>query len=168
MNRICRRFEEAFDGFVSRNNTAAGFDYRFMRGDAEYTPRQLSEIKRLRDDYNRRLQNYAMFADYERVDGDDSCATLAMMNEEFRKQCDGVCPNSEALCNILLDICYTKSSTKRFVWSMCGDDILRNLLAKSGGEISYPAMDGDGDFEYGGERFSVRTIHIEVDECRLF
>lgn len=164
MNKICRRFEDAFDGYIGKHNAAVKFDYHFMRSDAEYTPKQFSAIKRLRDDYNRRLSSYAVFADYERVDEYDSFAALSMMNEEFRRECSVICPDSRVLCNIILDICYTKSSTKRFAWSMCGDDIIHNLLSSHDGVISYPVPDASGEFEYCGERFAVKTIQIGVDE----
>lgn len=164
MNKICRRFEDEFDGYIGKHNAAVKFDYTIMRSDAEYTPKQLSSIKRLYDDYNRRLVSYAVFADYERVDECDSYATLAMMNEEFRKECNKICPNSYALCNIILDICYTKSSTKRFAWSMCSTEIIHNLLARNGNKISYPVIDADGDIEFCGNTFSVETTTIEVNE----
>ena len=139
------------------------FDYTIMRSDAEYTPKQFSSIKRLYEDYNRRLVSYVVFADYERVDECDSYATLSMMNDEFRKECSKICSNSDALCNIILDICYTKSSTKRFAWSMCGSEIIHNLLDKNGNRISYPVMDADGDIEFGGHKFSVETTIIGVN-----
>lgn len=164
MNKICKRFEDAFDGYIGKHNAAVKFDYYFMRSDAEYTPKQFNAIKRLRDDYNRRLSSYAVFADYERVDEYDSFAALSMMNEEFRRECSVICPDSKALCNIILDICYTKSSTKRFAWSMCGDDIIHNLLSSHDGVISYPVPDAGGEFEYCGERYAVETIQIGVDE----
>lgn len=163
MNKICKRFEDAFDGYIGKHNAAVKFDYHFMRSDAEYTPKQFNAVKRLRDDYNRRLSSYAVFADYERVDEYDSFAALSMMNEEFRRECSVICPDSKALCNIILDICYTKSSTKRFAWSMCGDDIIHNLLSSHAGVISYPALDAGGEFEYCGERYTVETIQIGVD-----
>ena len=164
MNKICKRFEDAFDGYIGKHNAVVKFDYHFMRSDAEYTPKQFNAIKRLRDDYNRRLSSYAVFADYERVDEYDSFAALSMMNEEFRRECSVICPDSKALCNIILDICYTKSPTKRFAWSMCGDDIIHNLLSSHDGVISYPVPDAGGEFEYCGERYAVETIQIGVDE----
>lgn len=164
MNKICRRFEDAFDGYIGRHNASVKFDYHFMRSDATYTPKQFSAIKRLHDDYNRRLSSYAVFADYERVDEYDSFITMSMMNEEFRRECSIVCPDKAALCNIILDICYTKSSTKRFAWSMCGDEIIRNLLSKHDGIISYPVRNADGEFDYCGERFAVETTQIGVCE----
>lgn len=164
MNKICRRFEEEFDGYIGKHNANNRFDYSIMRSETEYTSKQLSLIKRLYDDYNRRLVSYAIFADYERVDECDSYATLAMMNDEFRKECSKICPNSNALCNIILDICYTKSSTKRFAWSMCGAEIIHNLLIKNNNRISYPIIDTDGDIKFGGHTFSVETTMIEVDK----
>lgn len=164
MNKICKRFEDAFDGYIGKHNASVKFDYHFMRSDAEYTPKQFSSIKRLRDDYNRRLSSYAVFADYERVDEYDSFAALSMMNEEFRRECSVICPDSKVLCNIILDICYTKSSTKRFAWSMCGYDIIHNLLSSHDSVISYPEPYADGEFEYCGERYTVKTIQIGVDE----
>lgn len=163
MNKICRRFENAFDGYIGKHNAAVKFDYRFMRSGTEYTPKQYNTIRRLRDDYNRRLSSYAVLADYERIDEYDSYANLSMMNEEFRKECSVVCPDSRALCDIILDICYTKSSTKRFAWSMCGEEIIHNLLDANDGRISFPVIDACGELEYCGNRFTVETKRIEVN-----
>ncbi len=40
MNRICKRFEEEFDNYISKNCTGVHFDYSFMKSDEEYTPKQ--------------------------------------------------------------------------------------------------------------------------------
>ena len=85
------------------------------------------------------------------------------MNDEFRRECSEACPNEDALCNILLDLCYQRSATKRFVWGTCGHVIIRNLLEHNGGMISYPALDDDGDLTYCGKRFSVKQISAEEE-----
>ena len=168
MNRICRRFEAEFDGYIGRHNAAVKFDYRIMRSDAEYMPKQYYAIRKLYEDYNRRISNYVIYADYERVDECDSYATLSAMDEEFRKECILICPNRSALCNIVLDLCYTKSATKRFAWNMCGEEIIRNLLEKNHHMIRFPTLSEDGEIEYGGKRFTVETKEIEVDEWKLY
>jgi len=162
MNKICRRFEEAFDGFNMKRSTATSFDYSFMKSKEEYSPKQFKEIKKLFDDYNRRLKSYAIFADYERIDECDSVASFNMMNEDFQKQCSYICPNDDALCNIVLDMCYSKSCTKRFAWNMCGSAIIKNLLKSNNYEISYLVLDDAGDIEYGGNTFSVESRLLEV------
>ncbi len=162
MNKICRRFEREFDGYVGKQNSHGHFDYRFMKSRAEYTPRQYQAVKRLYEEYNKRVIGYAAYTSYERIDEADSSAALAAMNEEFRRDCDIACPNAAALCNIVLDMCYTKSSTKRFAWNMCGSEIIENLLDKNGYEISYPSIDRYGDITYCGERFSIGTKRVGV------
>lgn len=164
MNKICWRFENEFDGHIGKHNSAIKFDYSIMRSEDEYTTKQFNSIKRLYEDYNKRLVNYAIFADYERIDDCDSFVTLSVMNDEFRKECYKVCPNASMLCNIILDICYTRSSTKRFAWNMCGSEIIHNLLIKNDNKISYPTLDCDGDIEFCGNKFIVETTEFEVDE----
>lgn len=164
MNKICRRFEDEFDGYVGKHNTMVKFDYTIMRSDADYSSSQFNAIKKLYEDFNKRLRNYAIFADYERVDECDSFKEMSIMNDEFRKECNIICQNKDSLCNIILDMCYTKSSTKRFVWSMCGSDIIHNLLSKNNNTISFPSIDHSGDIHYCGERFSVISQKLEVTE----
>lgn len=164
MNKICRRFEDEFDGYVGRHNSEVKFDYRFMRNKSEYSYSQYNSIKKLYDDYNQRLRSYIVFADNERIDECDSSSEIAVMNSEFRKECDTICPNRDILCNIILDICYTRSSTKRFAWSMCGADIIHNLLSQNNNTISFPTLDKNGDIEYCCNRFSVISKKVEVKE----
>ena len=122
----------------------------------------MAAIKKLREDYNRRLSSYAVFADCERVDADESMSTLAIMNEEFQRECLIVCPEEQALCNIILDLCYTRSATKRFAWGMCGKSIINNLLEIHDGIIRFPVLCEDGDIEYCGNRYKIETKRIEV------
>ena len=164
MNKICWRFEDEFDGHIGKHNSAIKFDYTIMRSNEEYTTKQFNSIKRLYDDYNKRLASYAIFADYERIDDCDSFIALSVMNDEFRKECYKICPNKNTLCNIILDICYTRNSTKRFAWSMCGSEIIHNLLQRNDNQISYPTLDSDGDIEFCENKFIVETIKIEVSE----
>ena len=163
MNKICRRFEEEFDKHMSKHNATVNFDYSMMRGSEEYTTKQFNSIKHLYEDYNKRLTSYAIFADYERVDDCDSFTAFSLINEEFRKECCKICPNENVLCNIILDICYTRSSTKRFAWSMCGSEIIHNLLSKNDYKISYPTLSNDGDIKFCDNKFIIQTIDLGVD-----
>lgn len=162
MNKICRRFEEEFDGYIGKHNSAIKFNYTIMKSGADYTPSQFKAIKKLYEDYNKRLQSYAVFVDYERIDKCDSYMELSAMNDEFRKNCDAICQNKDALCDIILDLCYTRSSTKRFAWSMCGYEIIHNLLSKNNNMISFPVLDTDGEIYYCGNKFKLMTKEIEV------
>lgn len=164
MNRICRAFEHEFDGYIGKHNAQSKFNYGIMRSNAEYTQYQFSQVKKLYEDFNRRLKNYAIFSDYERVDASSSAAEMSMMCEDFRRECDIICPNSSSLSNIILDLCYTRSVTKKFAWKMCGQEIISNLLSSHDQMISFPTQDNNGDIYYCGHRFSIKTKRIEVPE----
>ena len=46
MNKICRRFEQEFDGYISKHNSKIKFDYTIMKNDsAEYTTHSLKQLK---------------------------------------------------------------------------------------------------------------------------
>lgn len=160
MNRICRRFEEEFDGYLGRHNGDVEFDYTIMKSGVEYSRSQYYDILKLYEGYNRRVRSYSTFADCERVDEYDVYFKLSEMQSEFERECAEICPNRFALCDIILDICYMRSSTKRFAWDMCGEEIIQNLLARNGQVISYPALDSDGDIQFCGNRFSVKQKEI--------
>lgn len=100
MNRICRRFEEEFDSFLSKHVDSDAFDYMILKSGAEYTKTQYRDISRLYEEYNRRLKNYATFISYERVDDAESMATYCQMKNEFEKGCLSICQNEETLCDI--------------------------------------------------------------------
>ena len=156
MNRICREFEKAFDGYVWRKPQNK-FDYTILKSGAEYSVRQYRAIMNYYEEYNKRLGSYSMFAEYERIDPEVRAATIYEMNEDFKKECTKICPDRFALCDILLDICYKKNATKRFVWNMCGREIIHNLLVLNENRISYPVISNNGDIDYGGHKFSVET-----------
>lgn len=160
MNRICRRFEAEFDGYLGRHNADTDFDYTIMKSGAEYSQSQYNSILKLYENYNKRLRSYAIFANYDRVDEDDTALKLLEMKNDFVHACSEVCPNRLSLCDIVLDICYQRSATKRFAWDMCGSEIIQNLLARSGGRISYPTLSENGNVEFCGNHFSIETKQI--------
>jgi hypothetical protein len=73
-----------------------------------------------------------------------------------------ICPSNASQCNILLDLCYRKSCTKQFVWDMCGDTIILNLLMNSDRVIKFPIFDIEGDIAFAGNRFSFIEKRLDV------
>lgn len=163
MNRICRKIEQMFDGYLGKKNRSAAFDYTILKSGAEYTQHQFNLIKRLYDNYCGRVASYAMFADREKMDKAEAAASLSALRDEFERGCAIVCPNKTTLCDIVLDLCYTSNTSKQFAWDMCGGQIIQNLLSRSGHKISFPTLDKDGDVEFAGNRFTVVTKQMEGD-----
>ena len=165
MNKICRRFEQEFDGYIRKHTSKIKFDYTIMKNPSEeYTTTQFKAIKKLYEDYNKKMQSYAVFAQSEKIDKYDAFTELSEMNAEFRKSCDMICQNESALCNIVLDLCYQKSSSKRFAWNMCGSEIIHNLLLNHDYTISFPTLASNGAIEYCGEKFEIVSKKLEVNE----
>lgn len=158
MNRICRRFENEFDNFVGKHCSRLNFDYSFMRSTEAYTQKQYYAVKKLFEDYNKKLVDYSVCLDSTR--NTDTDTAIADMNAEFRKAADEICPNKYALCNIVLDLCYHSSATKTFAWSICGSEIVNNLLAQNNHKIAFPQADNAGEYEYCGERFTFTETTI--------
>lgn len=161
MNRICRRFEEEFDGFLKKVKPDAKFDYTVMKSGAQYTSTQAAQIAQISQYYNQRLQDFTVYSMYEHVDEFEAFRHHTEMKENFFRECASVCTDRMALCDIMLDLYYKKSGTKKFVWDICGNEIISNLLDRSHGVIVFPTRDEQGDIIYRGERFSMHTINLE-------
>lgn len=166
MNKICRRFEDEFDGFIGKLPTkSSDFDYRIYTNGGTCAKSQCRTIKKLYDEYISRVLNYRLHSYYDAVDEDEASSSLSNIKQEFVAACHGVCPNDEDLCNVVLDICYARSATKSFAWAMCARTMVNNLLKKNGNVVSFPCRDEDGEIQYCGERFSIKTITLgEMDE----
>lgn len=163
-NRICRKFEAAFDGYVGKHNSSTEFDYTIMKGESEYSKSQYATILRLFEDYNRRIRDYTIFANRERVDSDEAIAHKSRMRDEFRIACDAACSNAQTLCDIILDISYQRSGIKSFAWSICGEEIINSLLNNNRNLIRFPVRSDTGDIEFCGNRFEMHEKEIGVVE----
>ncbi len=161
MNKICRRFEAEFDSYIGKTLGRVKFDYTIMKSGTDYTTSQMTAIKKLYDEYNKKLQSYAVYSYYERIDEDETISAVSGMRDEFIRECEAVCQNHITLCDILLDLCYCRSSSKKFAWDICGDAIIHNLLANNDWQISAPVADEEGDIEFCGGRYKEITKTLE-------
>lgn len=163
-NKICKRIEEEFDGYVKKNSPPAPFDYTVLKTSMEYTKSQYALIAELYEEYTQKVQEFMVESYYKRMDQDDAIVGKALLLRNFKQLCNEICSNAEQLCNIVLDLCYRNNRSKQFAWDMCGTQIIENLLNKNGRKLSFPVSDDNGDIEFGGQRFSMSTIIIGSDE----
>lgn len=175
INKICWKIEDIFDNTEWINNS--DFDYSILKCDIEYSNQLYNKIKKIYDRYRRETANYMQYAKSERVKSDERQMQKHIFKEQFRRQCLEQCPNEEYLCNIVLDLCYSKSKySKQFAWDICGDMFIQNLLKRHNYMVTYPTLDKDGDIEFNGLHFSMKTTEIKVnvdieaedDECQLY
>lgn len=165
MNRICRRFEEEFDHYLSKyKKSTVPFDYTILKSGAKYSHEQFLAVEKVVKAYNKRVREFMQIAKMERIDEGDVVENRAIMVSEFRSDCERICSNGAQLCDILVDLCYRKEGSKQIVWDIVGEEVVENLLRRNGGRIAFPTRDDDGDLVFGGERFSVTTWKIREGE----
>lgn len=163
MNRICRRIEREYDGVLSKKKQEDPFDYSVLKGDSDYSAKHMRAIRKLMQEYDKIVQGRVVEASQVRIKKEDRLAQACRLDAYFAEECSKICPNKEELCEILLDLCYSKEKTKQFAWRMCGDDIVNNLLKKNG-MIQFPTKDEDGSIVWLSNRYSVASVEADVVE----
>lgn len=162
VNRICWIFEKEFPN-ASVARPEKDFDYTILKSDTDYSERDFDAIEKVYKDYRNEFNSFRQQikdGNYEK--NDDLKYTLELFKQRFKGECSRICPNEQELCNIILDLCYTKECLKQFAWDIVGDVIVDNLI-KRNGSISFPVRNGN-EFEFGGKTFDMVSIPVNDDE----
>lgn len=162
MNRLCHAVENEFNNYNFSSNANNEFDYSIMKCGIEYSDATKKQLNDLYKDYLKEYQEFAISAKQSRTDTDDVIIYKFNLIEKYKRKCIEICPNEAELCEILLDLCYTKNSSKKFVWDICGDQIVRNLLLYKDNKFTFCVKSDDGDIEYGGNMYKSITKTLEV------
>ena len=164
MNRICRRFEEEFDGFQAQCSEDEAFDPELYKSGEEYSPAQRRSVEAVMEEYVRRASDFSQYAHRNRVPEIERTAMRDIMRDSFRRMCYEVCQNERQLCDILVDVCYQKEGTKQMVWDVCPSQIVSNLLEKNGWVMRFPVESPDGDITYRGQHFAMKEKYVRPEE----
>lgn len=153
MNRLCRIVEEEFNGYVSSVKKSKEFDYSIMKSNCGYDKTIYYNIKKVYEDYLQQLKKISIDVNTFRLDNDEINFKRIECIENYKRKCESICSNKYELCDIMLDICYKTEKSKKFVWDICGDVIIENLLNKNDNYFSYYKYDENGNIEFSGERY---------------
>jgi len=127
MNRICHYVESQFDGVIIEMNDGDRFDYRILRSNIGYSEAQFKKVKKVYEEYLEEINTFRKLSKVRRMDKDESLSNKILFLKHFIAKANKACKNNEVLCNIVLDLCYTKETSKGFAWDMCKEQILENL-----------------------------------------
>lgn len=167
LNKICMKFEEKFDEYFSKNTYGKEFDYSIMKSGQKYTNSQYNNILKLYKEYIQRLQEFIQSTGHRRhKKGNTQHGRINMMHG-FKVACNQVCSNATQLCDIILDVCYSRNNSKQFCWDICSDEIIANLLKNNNNIINFPSQDDDGDIEFCGKRFSLKSKEVNSDQYNI-
>jgi hypothetical protein len=128
MNRLCHIVENHFRDYVRDVKSSKNFDSSILKTDTGYNKTQLKQLKELYSRYNKELADFMKISKEKHINDEDKNISMQCLIEEYRRKCVTICPDKDKLCNILVDICYSKERTKQFAWDMCGSQIIDNLL----------------------------------------
>lgn len=167
MNRLCWYVEKEFDG-VLRTVKDKTYSYNELLASGEFENNRLGKdkeesIKQLYALYRDFMKNTSAAEDEQNSGEFETNEKRSLLDEWFKRECDAICVNEDLQCDALLRICYSSECSKRFVWKMCGERIVRNLLEKNG-RYSYFVRDDEGETEYNGERYKKVTVYCEKED----
>ena len=158
VNRICHIVEDTFDGVTLNSVKDKDFDFSIFKSGAPYTRKQKAEIERLHQEYDEKIRELSRpaasgkrYTEAEDIDN---------MKARFIEDAIAICLDEKTLCDIVVDVCYTKAGTKQFAWDVVGDTMVENLLEKNGWVLSYPEECEDGDIVFGGRKFQMKSLEV--------
>lgn len=160
MNRICHKLENVFEDVKASVKDNSKFDYSVYKTKKRYKSDLEKEVAKIVKSYKNELANVRKRFINDNVDVNSVKRSL---KQQIIQELAEVCPSEEILTNIILDITYGKKVNKDIAWDLCGEQIIRNLLAKNDNKITFFAHDEDGEFVWNGEKFKEVDIYVEVE-----
>lgn len=154
INRICWKIEDIFRSTDVLSDVY--FDKDILKNNSKYTNDEFEAVKILYGEYNKSIQ-LVLRKQRKNEESDENVGLIVdQLKQAFLEECNKVCPNSEVLSNIVVDLCYDSSKNKTFAWDVAGEQLFRNVLKKNNNTIRFPVKDENGDIEFCGERFSLQ------------
>lgn len=165
VNRMCWLAEKEFNTFSNQKLKLPAFDYSILKSNVGYSQRTYDKVTAIYKNYRVKMDNFLKQMKTEKVDPDYMGIKKKMFADTFRADCEKVCTNDDELCDIVIDLCYSKENTKQFAWDICGETILRNLACKNDNMLSYPVeVQGNGEFTFCGKHFEIHKRMMGGDK----
>ncbi len=162
MNKMCWKLENRLSGIkdLSGKND---FNREILKSDCKYSKATYKKVNEVYLQYKLAVKQYN--ATCGNIKKEEKQEKRRVFRERFIKEVYGVCSNSDTLCNILIDMCYTNNESKQFVWDVCGDVIIKNLLLRNNNKVKYPVLSNDeNDTEWNGEYYKLIEVENIDDE----
>lgn len=160
MNRISHRLEEIFKDMKLNIKDDSKFDFSVYKSEAKYKKTEFAMVEEAFKEFKKELSVMS-----DRMKTPDSKFIKDNVVENFKNKLHIICPNEEILTNIILDITYGKKVNKQYAWTICGEQIIKNLLHKNNNSYNYPVMDNTGDIEWNGYKFKMKAMEVK-EECK--
>lgn len=166
MNRLCRNVESKLLSIKNKWKVKGdSFNYAIYRSqNVSYSALQFAAVKKILMNYEAEMKSVPSYAKAFRLDDAGVSEYRAALTQLAIEELYCNCPNPDVLCNIILDGTCSGGGSSSMAWALCGDVMIRNLLKRNGGKITYLIQDGSGDIEYKGQLFRRETYAAEEDD----
>lgn len=131
MNKVCWHVEHQLDDYVPNVKQESDFDYTLYKSNVEYDVTTYYKISDIYKKFNKALKEIIIMNSTAKMNIDELNMNKSIVLSEFIKQCYCICPNRFELCDIIIDLCYTKENSKKFAWTVVGNTMIDNLKANS-------------------------------------
>lgn len=171
MNRLCHYVEKEFNGVLYEARDK-NYPYNELLASNSFLEKRLGKdkvesVKKLYSLYRSFVKTISAKMDEARLNDFEANEKRVILDEWFKRECDMICVSESCQCDTLLKVCYSSDYSKRFVWKMCGERIVRNLLEKNG-TYSYFIRDNEGDVVYCGDKYKKVTVGCKKGEKNGF
>ena len=158
VNRIAWAVNKKFEDFSKI--PLVKFDKDLIKSGVLYSKSDFYKVKEVYFEYKKSLTYMAKKYKQDIFDEEEqSIVDKSILSALYQKKFYEACPNEYMLCDILVDLLYDNNSSKSVVWDMCGDTIIKNLLAKAGGYVEYPQLvESDEEFGCCRKKFRMKKI----------
>lgn len=158
MNRICWKIEDEFkDIKLKCNNDDVGFDKELYKTDKRYSKSMYDKIVELLKEYKAKQRDYFQ-TNKNVLKAEEKTEKRKIFTNNFKEKAEKICPNSEDLCNIVIDLTYNSKTNRQFAWDVCNEQIINNILTRNNNKYTIPIRDDDGDIEWDGLKFRMEEI----------
>lgn len=157
MNRLCHSVEKELKkiGEISDDKTTYFASMLKSVDNASIPAKSKKQLAALYAEYCKESE-LLMKAD---CDAEEKAELTSILQEDYWRKCVEICPDPKQLCDALIEICYMSNKSKKFVWDMCGEQIIENLLNRHG-SYTYYVIDKNGEVEYHGKKYRKVTRSI--------
>jgi len=158
MNKICWYIEDVFEDIKLRTNKdEKGFDKKIYMTNSKKYESKREDIKKIFKEYKDTQLQY-MIEKGKSADKEDKKNKREEFVNNFRIKAIDIYSNSDDLCNAMVYTLYDIKANRQFVWDMCGEQMITNLLNNNYKKYRYPVKCKYGDIEWHGLRF-------KMEEC---
>lgn len=159
MNKVCWLVENQFED-VKATFSKDKFDHQILKTQTSYSKSLYNSVAAVYKQYRDELCQLNQRLKEENLNSDTTDYKRSLFRYRLKKSLDILCPDSESLCNIIVDQAYSNKFPKQMMWDLCGKQIIYNLLNKNNNTLWFPERDKDGDITYGGDTYKMSSKEV--------